>query len=352
MGEDQFFGGDESDDITREPNGDAPQAAEEGGVGARADLQNVAANVPYYKVQLSGARTADDETLEFGGAQTANFTYRATQDEVKALGTTTLWVQYDVPTVDATITQNLGFGDPAPLLLGQDFAGAVAAQTTPDAEFDLPQYELQVDAGGAVMNLPRAYFSGVDITARVGAFATADWRFEGFAGSLTNTALSPFTWDQPQVTSQAAFVRHGGVHADMAGLTLRVQSVRITMNMGREPLKQLGTYEPFVLIPTFPITVNATVEAFPVQDSAEVSYTTTGNVDPAVYGRPTEAGDADIIMRTSEGHFGSNAAHDKCTFRLPDCQIIDVSQAGNVGGSATITYTLRAYDLQYKSETA
>lgn len=351
MGEDQFFG-DESDDITRDPNGgDTPQAAEEGGFGAQ-ELQGYAANVPYYKVQLTGARTSDDTALEFGGAQTANFTYRATQDEVKALGTTTLWVQYDVPTVDATVTQNLGFGDPAPVLLGQSFGGVVATQTTPDAQSELPQYELQVDAGGAVMNLPRAYFSGVDITARVGAFATADWRFEGFAGSLTNTGYSPFTWEQAAVTSQAAFVRHGGVHADIAGLSLRVQSVRITLNMGREPLKQLGTYEPFTLIPTFPVTVNATVEAFPVADSAEVSYTTTNNVDPAVYARPTEAGDADIIMRTSEGYFGSNESHDKCTFRLPDCQIVDVSQAGNVGGSATITYTLRAYDLQYQSEAA
>jgi hypothetical protein len=348
MGEDKFFGG-ESDDVTREPIASEPKAAG-GEVAVAADLQNVAANIPYYKVQLSGARNSDSESLEFGGAQTANFTYRATQEEVKSLGTTTMWVQYDVPTVDATVTQNLGFGDPAPLLLGQDFAGVVGTQTAPDVNFDLPQYTLAVDAGGAVMTLPRAFFSGVDITARVGAFATADWRFEGFAGSLVNTALSPFTWDQPAITSQAAFVRHGGVHADIAGLTLRVQSIRISLNMGREPLKQLGTYEPFVLVPTFPVTVNATVEAFPVSNSAEVSYTTTGNVDPAVYGRPTEAGDADVIMRTSEGHFGTNVQHNKCTFRLPAAQIIDVSLSGTVGGSATITYTLRAYDLQYKSE--
>lgn len=341
---DSFFG---DDDLTQEP---VAPASDGGGFAASADLQNVAANVPYYKVQLTGSRNSDDTAMEFGGAQTANFTYRATQDEVKALGTTTLWVQYDVPTLDATITQNLGFGDPSAILLGQDFAGVVAAQTTPDLNFDLPQYSLEVNAGGAVMSLPRAYFSGVDITARVGAFATADWRFEGFAGSLVNTALSPFTWEQPQLTSQAAFVRHGGVHANMAGLTLRVQSVRITLNMGREPLKQLGTYEPFVLIPTFPVTVNATVEAFPVSNSAEVSYTTTGNVDPAVYGRPTEAGDADVIMRTSEGHFGNEASHNKCTYRLPNAQIIDVSTSGTVGGSATITYTLRAYDLHYKSE--
>ena len=338
--------------VSGTPIGDAAggvDAVHESNVGFETrdlGVEGYAATIPYYQVQLSAFGGA----YSFGAAQSVAVGVRGTQVDVKALGTTTLWLSFDTPEVSCQVTQNLGFGDPCPLLLGQDFAGVVATQTT-FINSDLPKYALSVQQGGITTQMPRMMLDGVDIAASVGNFATADWKFSGWNVMMGATAFSQRAWAAPTPSLAAVFVKHGNVYANIAGVTHRIQTARMSCNMARDGLKQLGTYEPYASMPTLPIRVEATVEAYPV-GQGQVMYYATGNQDPQKYARPSVLANADIVMTSSEGFFGALPAHNKCTFRIPNAAVTAINQSGSVGAQSTITFSVVGYDLQYKSQAA
>lgn len=317
------------------------------------DLQGLAATIPYYQVSISQITAGG--TYDFGAAQNVTVQLRGNSMDVRALGTTSLWVSYDTPDVSCTITQNMGFGDPCPGLLGQDDLGVVTQQTTLSLG-DLPKYAIDVTVGAMLAEMPRMSLDGVDVGAAVGNFATLDWRFTGYAVRITNdTAFTQTAWEAPDVTTQAVFVKQGNVFANIAGIQHRVQNARFTCNLARDPLKQLGTHEPYASVPTLPVTAEATVEAYPVgQANAQVIEYYTEGLDPAIYARPTETTNATLVMLTPTGDggfFGNNSAHNRCTFTIPNAAVQVLGLTGATTAYGTVAYTCRGYDLLYTSDT-
>lgn len=362
-----------SDDVFDSGKGEKPEAANSpssgltpkdtgaGGGGGGFEqrdvsLQGFAAAIPYYDVNIS---TLGDEvsTYRFGAAQSVTVSARLNSQDVRSLGSTTLHLSYDVPDVSVTVAQNLGDGDPCPLMLGLANAGVVATQTTPNASGELPAYYLQVLTGNIETKVPKARLDGLDIAAAIGNFATADWRFSAYSMNIANKgAVAPTAWVAPTPTTQASFVRHGSVYCEIANIKMRVQNARITCNMARDPLKQLGTHEPYAAVPTLPVRIEATVEAYPVGEGIAISYYSTADLDPQVYARPSASSDATLVMVTSEGFFGKNVAYDnrasqdKVTFTIPDANVTAFSATGTVTAYATMTYTVVGFDLQYAIE--
>lgn len=341
-------------DFPAAPSGGAFEASDAGGFEAK-DLQGLAATIPYYNVTLKQF-SAGGTNYTFGAAQNVTIQTRSNESDVRALGTTTMWLSYDVPDVSCTVSQNMGYGDPCPGLLGQDDAGMVTTQTT-ISNGDLPFYALDITVGAMRAEMPRMRLDRVTVSAAVGNFATLEWGFTGYNISLSNNANFTQTgWESPDVTTQAVFVKQGNVFANIAGVQHRVQNASITATLARDPLKQLGTHEPFASVPTLPVAVEATIEAFPVgQTSAQVISYYTANADPAIYARPSATADATLIMFTPTGdggYFGSNAAHNKCTFTIPNASVQVIGLSGSTSAYGALTYSLRGYDLKYTSETA
>jgi hypothetical protein len=352
MPESKYPFGDKEDAGT--PSEGVFEASDMGGFEAK-DLQGLAATIPYYNVTLAQF-SAGGTKYTFGAAQNVTIQTRSSETDVRALGTTTMWMSYDVPDVSCTVTQNLGYGDPCPGLLGQDNVGMVTTQTT-ISNGDLPYYALDVTVGSFRAEMPRMRLDRVTISAAVGNFATAEWGFTGYNVRFTNnTAFTQTSWENPDLTTQAVFVKQGNVFANIAGVQHRVQNASITASLARDPLKQLGTHEPFASVPTLPVAVEATIEAWPVgQSSAQVISYYTAGIDPAIYARPSATSNATLIMFTPSGdggHFGATAGHNKCTFTIPNASVTVLGLNGSTSAYGTLTYSLRGFNLLYKSETA
>ena len=283
----------------------------------------------FYASQAVSIAATNGSPTAIQGAQSVTIATSYKVDKYNQLGHTSVLNSIAMPPeVEVTITKNL---DGSPTMFGTYGATLVGlANTQKDIYVGVGDDTALELASGAAIKMTGCYLKSVKYAMQIEGAFTEECSFVGGDKQLSGTLSAPTT-SGAKVLTRRNFAG-STLPSEVAGL--KIQSVSISADLGREALYELGNPVAFFRSPTFPAEITCEISVLAQAASDETAFPEGSEAGCDTDNLPLEQPISIVLCDAGSGSGYTFNLGDKCIL-----QSVNYSGGDTGGGNVTITYS-------------